>query len=146
MVQKGKRSMEIISIFLVAIYSLIHFNLYGQQNDFNVFKSYVPDSSNDLCLIEMKNATRDFKANKFILKLSKPVPFSNTQQRILKSEYHIIAEYPDIFFESCYNFQIKSLLNEKYSVNVINVTKLKADSLDIVGLGTRSQKEIPKGV
>ncbi|MFH6603017.1 hypothetical protein ACEZ3G_05975 [Maribacter algicola] len=90
----------------------------------------------------MKQAELDLKADLAILKLEKPIPFSDTQKKVIEREFRIKTEYPIPFIESCYNHQLKVLLSEKHNIDFLKYTLKIADSIDRSGNGNSNEKLI----
>lgn len=102
------------------------------------------DLNNKHCLDQMEKAELDFNIDSAVLQLKKPVPFSDTQKKVIENKYGIKAIYPDFYFPDCYNYRLLELLSEKHNTDFLNLTLKIADSIDQSGNGNSNEKLIIK--
>ena len=121
-------------------------NLHGQD----LKNPFLQDSitvTSDKCQKEINRADLDFEKNLFVIQLEKPVPFTDTQQKILFELYGVHSSFSTGLFApnyDCYNFHLKTLAKSKWRHDIFRKSKLIADSLDKIGLGDR-QVEFKNG-
>lgn len=123
------------SILLGLIITTI--NLVGQDLK-NPFYQDTITVMTDKCREEINRASSDFEKNTFVIELEKPIPFTDTQQKVLFENYGIQTAYVVGLFSpnnDCYNFHLKTLTKSKWSHDIFKMSKTIADSLDKKGLG-----------
>jgi hypothetical protein len=97
----------------------------------------------DKCKEEINQANSDFEKSSFVIELQKPIPFTDTQQKILFEHYGILTAYQVGLFSpnnDCYNFHLKTLVKSKWKHDVFRTSKSIADSLDKIGLGDQQAR------
>lgn len=95
------------------------------------------------CRLEINRAMSDYEKNVFVIELEKPIPFTDTQQKILYEKYGIQTAYRSGLISpnyDCYNFHLKTLAKEKWRHDIFKRSKTIADSLDKIGVGDRQVK------
>ncbi len=107
-------------------------NLKGQY----VFKI---DTADVRCKEQIKKAENDFENNSFVLRINKPIPYSDTYKKVLEG-YNVTVEFTGIFIADCYGYTIKSLLNSKYQTDFLAMAKKVADSIDEHGSWNREAR------
>lgn len=112
-------------------------NLAGQDLK-NPFYQDTITLMTDKCRQEITQANSDFEKNKFVVELQRPIPFTDTQQKVLFERYGIRTAYQVGLFSpnnDCYNFHLKTLIKSKWRYDIFKISKSTADSLDKIGLG-----------
>ena len=97
---------------------------------------YRPDTTHELCKKELVLAKRAFRNNNYTIQFAKPIPYSNTSQKILKDSFNVQIEYPELFFESCYNYFLKQEVIMKFNKDIFLIAQNLADSIDESGKGS----------
>lgn len=112
-------------------------NLNGQDLK-NPFYQDTITVMTDKCRQEIIQANSDFEKNAFVIELQKPIPFTDTQQKVLYERYGIHSAYQVGLFSpnnDCYNLHLKTLIKSKWKYDIFKTSKSIADSLDKIGLG-----------
>lgn len=112
-------------------------NLVGQDLK-NPFYQDTITVISDKCIEEINQANSDFEKGLYVIELAEPIPFTDTQQKILFENYGIETSYSVGLFSpnhDCYNFHLKSLAKEKWKHDIFKKSKSIADSLDKFGHG-----------
>jgi hypothetical protein len=112
-------------------------NLRGQELK-NPFYQDTITVMTDKCREEIIQADSDFEKNTFVIELEKPIPFTDTQQKVLLERYGIQTVFQTGLFSpnnDCYNFHLKTLVKSKWKRDIFKTSKSIADSLDKIGLG-----------
>src|SRR5687767_9852723 len=81
-------------------------NLVGQDLK-NPFHQDTITVMSDKCREEINQANSDFEKGLYVIELKKPIPFTDTQQKILFENYEIQTSYRVGLFSpnhDCYNF------------------------------------------
>ena len=127
-------------ILILIVLSLVYFPS-NSQNMF--YPEYKPDTTDQKCLNDFKNAEKDFLSDSVIhFTEHYKKPYSRSQSKILLADYNIIIEDPKYYGNNCYDFRIEELVKEKYGEDWYEESRKKADSLDAAGLGNRNAKLI----
>lgn len=130
----------ILEIFLTAS------RLLGQGQ--NPFYQDTITVVSDKCNEELKKAQIDFDNGTYVIELRKPIPFSDTQQKVLSNQYSVNVVFKDGLMvpnHDCYNYHLKSLAKQKWRRDIFKRSKFTADSLDKLGLGDQGARFKFKG-
>ena len=106
---------------------------------------FKPDTTNAECIKLFSQADTAFALHKDTILLSAmSAGFRFTQQKVLKELYGVNSAYSLLFIENCYNYHLKTLLNQKFGEDIITRTARIADSLDHASLGSLPEYSLIK--
>jgi hypothetical protein len=116
--------------------------------DANLFYQDTITAVSDKCDQELEKANNDFNNGTYVIELRKPIPFSNTQQKVLSDRYGVIVVFTDGLMSpnhDCYNYHLKTLAKQKWNHDIFKRSKFLADSLDRLGFGDQEANFKDKG-
>jgi hypothetical protein len=133
---------------LIVIFGLIICSVYLPGQAQNPFYQDTITNVSEKCNDEIKKAEIDFMNQRFVIALTRPIPFTDTQQKILLVNYGIYTVYKDGIMSpnhDCYNFYLKTLAKQKWGHDIFKKSKWIADSLNSSGLGDQEANFKGKG-